>query len=198
MPNNWFLGRNGQKIGPFTQHQVQQLASLGMVKPEDHLLAEGSTKWIASSSLTWLATTQASQKYLLALFGKTYGPYTAQQVRGALLSGRIAPTTSACPHNSKQWTPLQEMSEFRHSVPTTVKESEAPSRVGGGNMSREEAELYLAGKQGDSLARLVFTLQQMRKSYADNVSMQEIIGKNIADLLEIRESGSQLPENRRV
>jgi hypothetical protein len=198
MASEWYLGRNGQKIGPFSVHQIQQLASLGMVKSEDHLLAEGATKWVAATSLPWLAFTKDGNKYFLTLFGAVYGPYAAQQVRGALLSGRVAPTTPACPQGSTQWRPLQEMSEFRHSVPTTVKESEAPSRVGGGTMTREEAELYLAGKHGDSLAKLVFTLQQMRKKYADHPSMQQILNKNIEDLLEIREGGARMPEGPKV
>ena len=195
MADNWYLGRNGQKIGPFSVHQIQQLASLGMVKAEDHLLAEGANKWVAAASLPWLVFTRDGNKYFLTLFGAVYGPYAAQQVRGALLSGRVPPTTPACPQGSTQWHALQDMSEFRHSVPTTVKESEAPSRVGGAKMSREEAELYLAGKHGDSLAKLVFTLQQLRKKYADHASMQQIISKNIDDLLEIRESGARLPQD---
>jgi hypothetical protein len=129
------------------------------------------------------------------LFGSTYGPYTAQQIRGALLSGKIAPTTSACPQDTKQWRPLREMSEFCHALPTTVKESEAPSSVDKATMTRSEAELYLAGKQGDSLAKLVFVLQQMRKRYAENPSMEQLISKNIADLLAIRESGARLLES---
>jgi hypothetical protein len=193
MANNWYLGKDGQRIGPFTVHQIQQLASLGLVKSEDHLLEEGVSRWVSAGSLSWLRFSRRSQKYNLSLFGTVYGPYTTEQVRGALLSGHIAPATPACLHDGKQWQPLRDMSEFRHSVPTTVKESDAPSRVGGGTMTREEAELYLAGKHGDSLAKLVFLLQQMRKNYASNLSMQQIISKNIQDLLAIRESGMRLP-----
>jgi hypothetical protein len=195
MGSNWYLGKDGQKIGPFTAHQIQQLASLGMLKSEDHLLAEGATKWVAAASLPWIGFNRDGERYFLSLFGSTYGPYTAQQIRGAMLSGRIAPTTSACPQSTNQWRPLREMSEFCHSVPTTVKESEAPSSVDRATMSRSEAELYLAGKQGDSIAKLVFVLQQMRKRYAENPSMQQIINKNIDDLLAIRESGKQLLES---
>jgi hypothetical protein len=192
MGSNWYLGRDGQKIGPFTAHQIQQLASLGMVKSEDHLLAEGAARWVAAASLAWIGFDKGGERYFLSLFGSTYGPYTAQQIRGALLSGKIAPTTPACPQDNKQWRPLREMSEFCHSVPTTVKESEAPSSVDKATMSRSEAELYLAGKQGDSIAKLVFVLQQMRKRYGENPSMEQIISKNIADLLAIRESGARL------
>lgn len=192
MANSWYFGRAGQKIGPFTTHQMQQLASLGMVKPEDHLLEEGVTKWVAATSLPWLTFSQGSQNYVLHLFGKEYGPYATQQVRAALLSGRVAPTTPARPEDGKQWLPLQQLTEFRNSLPTVIKEPEAPSRVGGASMTREEAELYLAGKKGDSLARLVFVLQGIRKKFVNNPPMQELMGKNIHDLLEIREKGNIL------
>lgn len=197
MTSNWFFARNGQKIGPFTAHQIQQLAALGMVKPDDHLLEEGMAKWTAATALPWLTFTQGAQKYLLRLFGKDYGPYTVQQVRAALLSGRVPQDTPACPQNGKQWLPLKQLTEFQNSLATTVKLAEEPpppSRIGGATMTREEAELYLAGKQGDSLAKLVFTLQGIRKRFADNPTMQEIIGKNIHDLLEIRERGNILKE----
>jgi GYF domain 2 len=195
MANNWFIGRNKEKIGPFTSHQIQQLASLGMVKAEDHLLEEGAAKWVAATSLPWLAFAQGAEQYVLTLFGKRYGPYTAQQVRVALLSGNISPDTPACPQNGKDWLPLRQMTEFCRSLPTTVKESDAPSRVGGPTMSREEAELYIAGKHGDSLAKLVFTLQEIRKRFADNPGMQDLIGKNIRDLLEAREKGNLVPRD---
>jgi hypothetical protein len=187
MASNWYIGRNKQKIGPFTPHQIQQLASLGMVKAEDHLLEDGSDKWVGAKSLSWLAFTQGAEQYHLTLFGKPYGPYTTQQVRVALLSGNISPDTPACPKDGKHWLPLRQMTEFSKSLPTTVRESDAPSRVGGAKMSREEAELYLAGKRGDSLAKLVVTLQDIRKRFSDNPSMQELIGKNIHDLLALRE-----------
>jgi hypothetical protein len=190
MAGNWFIGRNKEKIGPFTAHQIQQLASLGMVKAEDHLLNDGVSKWVTATSLPWLVFTQDAEQYLLTLFGKTYGPYTPQQVRIALLSGRISPDTPGCPQGSKHWVPLRQMTEFCKSLPTTVKESEAPSRVGGETMSREEAELYLAGKSGDSLAKLVCTLQGIRKRLSDNPTLQELIGKNIRDLLDMREKGN--------
>ena len=193
MAGNWFIGRNKQKIGPFTPHQIQQLASLGMVKAEDHLLEDGTAKWVPAPSLSWLAFSQGAERYLLTLFGKPYGPYTTQQVRVALLSGRISPDTPACPQSGTSWLPLRQMTEFSKSLPTTVKDSEAPSRVGGATMSREEAELYMAGKHGDSIAKLVCTLQGIRKRFPDNPAMQELIGKNITDLLALRERENVVP-----
>jgi uncharacterized protein DUF4339 len=193
MASNWFFGRGGQKIGPFTAHQMQQLAALGMVKPEDHLLEDGATKWVGATTLTWLSFSRGNQQYFLNVSGKAYGPYTSQQVRAALLSGRLPPETPACPQGAKQWLPLQQMTEFRSSVPTAVKESEVPSRIGGPTMTREEAELYLAGKRGDALARLVALLQDIRKRFMNNPSIQEVIGRNIRDLLELREKGNIVP-----
>lgn len=197
MTSNWFFARTSQKVGPFTVHQIQQLAALGMLTAADHLLEEGSSKWVAASSLPWLTFSQGSQKYLLRMFGKDYGPYTLQQVRAALLSSRVPRDTPARPQEGQQWRPLHLMTEFQHALATTVKTAEpaAPaSRIGGATMTREEAELYLAGKQGDSLAKLVYTLQLIRKRFTDNPAMQEILDKNIHDLLDLREKGNILSE----
>jgi hypothetical protein len=189
---SWYFGRNKEKIGPFTVHQIQQLASLGMVTAADHLLAEGSKTWVAATTLPWLRFSQGGEKYRLALFGKEYGPYTVQQIRAALLSGRISADAPARPQNGTRWIPVGQMSEFSNSLPTTVKEAEQSSRVGGSDMSREEAEFYLAGKRGDSIAKLVFTLQQIRKRFSDNPAMTETINKSIADLIAFRSKGEDV------
>jgi hypothetical protein len=38
-------------------------------------------------------------------------------------------------------------------------------------ISREEAELYLAGKEGDTLARLIARLMDLKRKYAENTTL---------------------------
>ena len=51
MTTNWYIARNKQKFGPFTTHQLQQLAILGLVQFTEHVLAEGARKWVAVTSI---------------------------------------------------------------------------------------------------------------------------------------------------
>lgn len=53
-PASWYLGRAGQKLGPYPAPELQRMAASGQVLRADMLLAEGSSAWVSAGSLAWL------------------------------------------------------------------------------------------------------------------------------------------------
>lgn len=65
MGNRWFVTRDGKKrYGPFSDAQLRQLASAGKLLPSDMLLLEGSSQWVAASSIDWLFSQNPAAKKL--------------------------------------------------------------------------------------------------------------------------------------
>ncbi|MFN9367950.1 MAG: RDD family protein [Planctomycetia bacterium] len=54
MAENWYVGRNGNRTGPFTPEQVRQMVASGQIGPADLLWKEGMANWVAASSITGL------------------------------------------------------------------------------------------------------------------------------------------------
>src|SRR5205807_8032937 len=109
--------------------------------------------------------------------------------RAALMPRRLAADTPACPVDGKEWSPLTQLAGFREFA-ATPRDSHAHLLSGHGELTEEEAELHLAGKNGDAIARLISTLMGLRRRYADNTSMQQLIDNNIRDLKGMRASGT--------
>jgi hypothetical protein len=192
MTTNWYIARNNQKFGPFSTPQLQQLAILGLVQAREHVLAEGASKWVAVTSIAGIFPGAGSvQRYWLALNGQSQGPYTTEQIRIGLACRRLPPETLACPEGGQQWTPLSQVADFLAFLPLSPRDSHARLGIGSSHLelSEEAAELHLAGKRGDMIAKLVSTLLDMKRKYSSNASMVEIIDKNIQDLKTIRARG---------
>jgi hypothetical protein len=192
MTTNWYIARNKQKFGPFSTHQLRQLATLGLVKSTEHVLAEGGSTWVAVTAIEGIFPASTSvTRYWLSLNGQSQGPYGAEQIRVGLACRRLPPETPACPEGGQQWTPLAQVAEFQAFVPVSPRDSHARLGIGSSHLdlSEEEAELHLAGKKGDMIAKLISTLMDMKRKYSDNASMVEIIDKNIHDLKAIRTRG---------
>jgi hypothetical protein len=192
MMRNWFIGRNRQKFGPFSTAQLQQLVTLGMVQPTEHVLEEGAEKWVAVSSVAAFVPAAVSQRqYWLHLGGKGHGPYPADRIRIGLMRRQLTGETLACEEGGSTWTPLANLADFRTSVPASGRGSNAQLGPGSSHLdlSSEEAEIHLAGKQGDTIARLISTLLDMKRRYQGNTVMVETIERNIHDLKAARERG---------
>jgi uncharacterized RDD family membrane protein YckC len=46
MADQWYVGRNGQKTGPYTTEQLRQLAAAGQLVSSDLLWKQGLEKWV--------------------------------------------------------------------------------------------------------------------------------------------------------
>lgn len=46
MADQWYVGRNGQKAGPYTTEQLRQLAAGGKLVPSDLLWKQGLANWV--------------------------------------------------------------------------------------------------------------------------------------------------------
>jgi hypothetical protein len=197
MNTNWYIARNKQKVGPFSTNQLRQLALLGLVKSTEYVLPEGARRWVPVTTVEGFCSRPAGpQRYWLSHAGRTQGPYVAEQIQVGLSSRRLPPETLVCLEGSKHWTRFADLPEFRAFVPPPSRDSHAHLGLGSScyDIPLEEAELHLAGKKGDSLARLISTLLDMRRRHANNASMADIIDKNVQALKTIRERGlSGLP-----
>ena len=47
----WYVAVGGQRTGPHPLAELRRMISLGQLKPSDHLLPEGSQKWIRANSI---------------------------------------------------------------------------------------------------------------------------------------------------
>ena len=54
MAGEWYVGRNGQQSGPFSQQQLRQMAVAGQLSPADLLWKEGMPNWVPCSSVKGL------------------------------------------------------------------------------------------------------------------------------------------------
>jgi uncharacterized RDD family membrane protein YckC len=54
MADEWYVGRNGQRSGPFSGSQVRQMAARGELGPADMLWKEGMADWAAAATISGL------------------------------------------------------------------------------------------------------------------------------------------------
>jgi len=180
----WFIARNKEKVGPFAPLDLKQLATFGLLKPDEMLLVEGSAKWVEASTVPWLFPA-AGKKYTLNLLGQTRGPYQVDQIRAALSTREITLDTLARGDETEPWIALRQLDEFRAFVAPPLSPSRA--QVYTGSLEIEEAALHMAGKSGDVLARLISNLLDMQRSYVSNPALSENIETTIKALRAKRE-----------
>jgi hypothetical protein len=142
------------------------LASCGVLKPGELVWAEGAAKWVEASMVPGLFPAPGQSKYWLAIDGKTRGPYVLDQIRAALATRQLTLDTLACADGAREWQPLGQHDEFRNFVPGAVTPSAA--KLFASTLDIEEATLHLAGKSGDALAKLIGTLMELKRNYANN------------------------------
>jgi hypothetical protein len=188
MTANWYFARHKQKLGPFSWGQLRQLAAFDLLARTDYVWEEGTRQWREAGAVEGLFPRETTAKeYRLAIAGKAYGPYTSEQVRVFLLAGRLHPTTLAHTPGMAKWLPVTEIPDFT-AYAGHGAESQAILVVGGGQaLSKEEAELHLAGKSGDALARLVSRLMDVKRRCRHNTTLQQSLDRNIEQLMALRE-----------
>lgn len=54
MADQWFVGQEGKRFGPFTAEQLRKLASSGQIQTTDQVWKEGMAKWVAASKVKGL------------------------------------------------------------------------------------------------------------------------------------------------
>src|SRR5262249_25883756 len=162
----WYVARHGQKVGPFAPAELKQMAAAGLLQPEELIWAEGMREWLPASRFAVLFPGPNQKRYWLSLAGKTRGPCYMGQLPASRAAGHLTADAQVCPEGDTQWVPLRQVTELeRPPVGST-----SPSQAGllSNTLDAEQAELYLAGKSGDLLARLISTLTELRQKYAAN------------------------------
>jgi hypothetical protein len=184
----WYVARNRQKLGPFSTQQLRQLAECGFVQASDMVLADGSTKWVEASSIPGMFPGADQKKYWVAVKGKTHGPYVADQINAGLAMRQFTLDTQVWPEQTKKWTTLSALAEFRERVgpsPSTLGQSQA--KLLAGALELEEAALHLAGKSGDEFAKLMSVMMDLRRAYADHSELMTSLDRTIEMLRAKRE-----------
>jgi hypothetical protein len=181
----WYIARNKEKVGPFAAGDLRQLAGYGLLKPSEYLWAEGAAKWVEAGSVPGLFPAAGQKKYWLTVAGQTRGPYFPDQIRAGLTTRHFNFETKARTEGGEQWLPLGQIDEFKNFVPAPVSPSRAQLLTG--SLELEEAEIHLAGKSGDPLAKLISTLMDLKRGYAHNPTLVDSLESTIAALQTRRE-----------
>lgn len=87
---NFFIGRNGQQLGPFSQDQVRTMMKGGMLNASDLAWHEGRTDWAPLGQVLGLAPTSPYAPPLSAPatgFSQTAQPVKASS--GLIMSGYV-------------------------------------------------------------------------------------------------------------
>src|SRR5438552_10557228 len=79
----WFVARNGQKVGPFTPGELKQLADAGLLQPSEMIWTEGMSRWVEASQFAVLFPRAGQKRYWLSVGGLSRGPFLVDQVRAA-------------------------------------------------------------------------------------------------------------------
>jgi hypothetical protein len=185
----WFIARNKERVGPFAASELQQLARCGILLPGEYVWAEGAAKWVEAGTMPGLFPPPGQKRYWLALAGKARGPYVPDQIRVALANRQVNLDTMARAEDAAQWQPLGQYSEFKGAAPAAVSPSRA--QLFTSTLDLEEATLYLAGKSGDTLARLLSTLIELKRKYAHNPGLVENLETTIGVLQRKREEEAE-------
>lgn len=51
MADQWYVGRNDKRTGPFTPDQLRQMAATGSLQPTDLVWKQGMPQWVAASTI---------------------------------------------------------------------------------------------------------------------------------------------------
>lgn len=181
----WFLHRNQKRIGPFSSYQLKQLAGCGFLSRTDLVMAQGTTRWVEADTVPGLFPSADARRFWVSHKGKTRGPYVIDQLRAGLAAGHWTADAQVWTDESGQVMRLGELPEFKEYKAPVVSQSQA--RLLTGSLELEEAALYLAGKQGDELARLMALLLELKRTHADNPTLVESFDRTLETLRARRE-----------
>ena len=102
MSDQWYVGRNGQKAGPYSTEQLKRMAAAGQLVPTDLLWKQGLETWVPLAKVKGLVPAAA---------GGTLPPLDLEP-QGATPAGefdfRTAP--AARPAGPAEWNPYQASS----------------------------------------------------------------------------------------
>jgi uncharacterized RDD family membrane protein YckC len=102
MADQWYVGRNGQKAGPYSTEQLKRMAAAGQLVPTDLLWKQGLETWVPLEKVKGLIPAAA---------GGTLPPLDLES-QGAAPAGafdfRAAP--AARPDGPAEWNPYQASS----------------------------------------------------------------------------------------
>ena len=187
MAVRWFIARNKEKVGPFSARDLKYLAQFGLLQPDEHVWVDGAVKWVEARNVPGLFQPLSGKKFWVQAAGQTQGPFVADQVIAGLNAHQFTLETPACTDEDRQWMPLGQIAAFRSFKFETVPMSPSRARLFVGSLELEEAAMHLAGKAGDELAKLIATLMELKRNYANNPALVENLETTIAALRAKRE-----------
>ncbi len=88
----WFVSRGKEKLGPFSSAQLRAQARSGELQPQDLLLLEGKTKWVAAASVKGLFPTATETPRASASGGDSVSRQPASPLaRQGAVAGKSSP-----------------------------------------------------------------------------------------------------------
>jgi uncharacterized RDD family membrane protein YckC len=105
MADQWYVGRNGQKAGPYSTEQLRRMAAAGQLVPSDLLWKQGLETWVPCSNVKGLLPTGPGG----TLPPLDLGP-RADAARPAGGELDVLGTAAARPMAPAEWNPYQASS----------------------------------------------------------------------------------------
>lgn len=99
MAQGWYLGKGGNRSGPFTPQRLRQMAANGEIVATDLVWREGMADWVAASSVAGLLAAPAPGSVAAPSGGGANNPYAA-------------PDTSAFPIDAAAGSGSIQFAEF--------------------------------------------------------------------------------------
>lgn len=97
------IHKDGKHYGPYSLEQVRQFLKTGNFTENDLACHDGAN-WIKLSQVPGIFNAQI----LIHKNGKTYGPFSVEQIRGYVKEGNFSSEDHAC-HDGANWTKLSQV-----------------------------------------------------------------------------------------
>ncbi len=109
----WFCRIGGAQLGPFLPHQMQRMAQVGAIRPEELVRPGTRNEWFRASSIKGLTFASSGTRWWwLARDHKSAVPCGEAKLAELLETEAVEPTTVACPTGGDHWKPLYQWPVF--------------------------------------------------------------------------------------
>jgi len=111
--SRYWYARDGKQFGPCTSKQLRALARQGTLRPQDHVMREGDTKWTQAAKVRGLFTAPREKAVLSGpVFfylhqGKQCGPVSLKQLQASAAAGKLQPEDLIWQEGTPAWAPAR-------------------------------------------------------------------------------------------
>lgn len=129
----WFVGKEGQQKGPYTEEEVRAMLARGDVAPADLVWKDGMADWRPAGQVPELGAAPPerpvievaepapgaaqSGQWHIGRDGEQAGPFSPEAIQAMIARGEIKPADMAWREGMAEWRPIGELADFAASFP---------------------------------------------------------------------------------